>query len=103
MEYVGEAHQGAADIEGREGFTHRDDLADSELILEEFSQPRLTQQEDFPATCGDHRDVADEVDRVAQALLGDEEDSAALQGASVPEGIEEFAVEVHRFDAVADF
>src|SRR5271170_6587172 len=51
---------------------------------------RLACENDFSAALGDLRDIADEMDAVAESLLGAEENRAAGEIAAVPDRLAKF-------------
>src|SRR5690606_25691948 len=53
---------------------------------EERAKLRLHGDQDAPALRGDIRDEAAELQRVAEALLGKQQQRAAVEGRSVPQG-----------------
>ena len=69
----------AVEVEGWEGRAIGHDLLDGELVLEEADERFGALDEDAAASLGDQRSVADELDGVAEALFGVEEDGLAVE------------------------
>src|SRR5207249_316284 len=81
-----EAHQRAVKVEMR-GRLGADDIGDAVERAHKARQLFLTGEDDTAAALGDERDVAGELDRVADSLLALEEDGAAMQVIAVPAGV----------------
>ena len=79
-----QAEQGHLHIVRRQGRAARDELVGAGNTGEQSRQERLALKEDSAATFLDHGQVADELDGIAQALLGIHENGFAFQGGAVP-------------------
>ena len=95
VEGEGEAEEGTVEIEGRERLAAREELhgvVDCGTLQETVEFVGAF-QEDSAGLRGHERDVAEELERVAEALLGVEENGAAGEGGAVPLGLAEIAAE----------
>jgi hypothetical protein len=87
--------EGDLDIEGGKGLAAGDDAVDAFELLEEGDDGGLAFEDDFSAGLHDEREEAGEVDGIAQAAFGIEEDGFSVEGGAVPLGLGESSVEIH--------
>ena len=82
----GQAHERGIDVEIRQRRPLRDDLVDARARCQQSSQRLLACHDHAPAACLHHGCIADELDRIPQAMVGVQEDRIARPGASHPRG-----------------
>ena len=87
----GRLRQRGVDVEGREIVSSPDQLIDAAAACQQPNQRLRTFHEHPGPGLLDQRRVADELDRVAQPLLGMEEDGSSFQRLPVPERLRKVA------------
>ena len=84
-----QAHQGSVDLELRQGVIASDQLLDTGAARQEPDQRSWAGHDHAAAALLDQRGVADELEHIAQSLLGMEQDRSSLQGGAIPERLAE--------------
>ena len=79
-----EAKQWGVEIERRNWLAFRDQLVDTDGVLESGDERGLAFVNNMCTLRFKERGIANELDRIAQALLGIEEDTAAFEGFALP-------------------
>src|SRR5262249_33127967 len=81
-----QAQQGGVDVVLRQGFSLGHQPLDAGAAPQEADQGWLAGQDDTAAALVDQRGVPDELQRIAQSLLGMDQDGSPVQGGAVPKG-----------------
>src|SRR5271165_6902115 len=81
-----QAHQGDMDIVLGQGFSLGHQPLDAGAASQKADQGWLADQDDTAAALVDQRGVPDELQRIAQPLLGMDQDGPPVQGGAVPKG-----------------
>ena len=81
-----QAQQGGVDIKLGHGVSMGQQPLDAGAAGQKADQGWLAHQDDTAATLVERRDVPDELQRIAQPLLGVDQDGPPVQGGAVPKG-----------------